>query len=312
MSQGPDVNVIALVDDDPALLELLQGLLQAPGRVVDSLPALQGLSPELIALSQPKVVLLNPRAGGLGLEAMAKVVAQVRELVPARFVLMLSEADSHDPVMAEKLGADGSVPVRVLLRDPLKALVPAPVEAEPAMPFRAARSVDDMSADAILSLDFEETPWAPPTIAPEKPRVAAGGRTLEEAGAAAQALASLIDDELGHAIESSNTKPQRFEVLLDTISEHNLLQDFQGKLIGVFVGSAFPPQPKTKVEVSLTFPWNQAFVLSGQVTFVRTDAGFGKRRRSGFGAQVTFDAEAKKAADRFLGLRPAARPPQAA
>ncbi|MBX7097266.1 MAG: hypothetical protein K1X89_06125 [Myxococcaceae bacterium] len=305
---------LTLVDDDVALLDLLAQLLAGPDRVVDTLPAADGLSPELIALSQPKLVLVNPRAAGLSVEAMASVLGTVREMVGARFILMLSEADAKDQTLAAKLGADGAIPVRVLLREPLEALLP---ELGPSTPGVAAEAspaqamVGGLSADAILSLELDDGPFTPPPVETVKPAVVAPVKqTRAQAGAALQALAALIDEELSRPDERSTT-PTRLEVGLDTLSEHNLLVDDAGALSGLFIGSAFPPQVGSAVSVAVTFPWRETFVLPGVVAFVRHDAGFGKRRRSGFGATVKFEGAARKAAERFLTLRPATTAPKA-
>ena len=96
MSVNPAHTVIVLVDDDVALLELLAGLIRGPGRLVDTLSGGEGLTPELIALSQPRLVLINPRTGGLGPQQMFELGKQLAALRDDGVLVLASGGAVHN------------------------------------------------------------------------------------------------------------------------------------------------------------------------------------------------------------------------
>ncbi|MBL9037840.1 MAG: hypothetical protein JNG84_04925 [Archangium sp.] len=319
MSPLPEQNVVVVIDDDRALCELLAELIRAPDRQVDTFDQVEGLTPELIALSQPRLVVMNPRVAGLSEAEVRKLVLGVRELTGARFVLMISEDDAErsDELM-RALGADGAVPIRALLRDPLQALVTREAAAAALQTATGAR-LSDLGADDILNLEFDVGPpaapprpapgsapstftWAPLPTLPHPLPPPAPSPPLAPAKPKPQVAATLqmvVDEELQRPRES---QPAHLQVPLDTLSESNLVMK-GAQAAGVFVILNPLPAVGTKLKVTLSFPWGAKVEADGVVAWHQADNPLSKRRRTGVGVSLPSDKTFSAAATRFAYLR---------
>lgn len=298
---APPPSVIVVVDDDAALCELLQALLTGPGRVVDTVVGLAGLTPELLALSQPRLVLLNPRMGQLPLEELRRVVLEVRELTQARFILMVGEEDRQADLPA-RLGADREVDLEVLLRDPLKELAlqgGALLDLAPAAP-AAGPGLSALTADQILATELDD---GPPASRPSRVQRA---RALVRQSAVFAQLSALIDEELQEA-ERPSQVVQQYAVTLDTFSDDNLVVGADRGLDGVFVSTLFPPRLGARVLLRVAFPWGAEVEVEGAASWQRAE-NF-RRLKAGVGVTVAATPAFRAEADRFLGLRQPLRRP---
>lgn len=291
-------SVIVVIDDDAALCDLLSTLLTAPGRVVEAVPGAAGLTAELLALSRPRLVLMNPRIAGVSLDELRELVLVVRELTQARFVLMVSEADRHAD-LPHQLGADREVPISFLLRDPLKALALTPEPVPEAPNATDTKTVSSMSPDEILSMDLGEGTWS---RAPMRP--ASTGSAALRSSSVATDLATLIDDEL----ESPTlAKSHHFDITLDTVSDHNLVVDAWKQIEGLFISTLFPPRVGDHLHLRVTFPWGAVAEVTGVASWAAAETF--RRKRTGVGVSVEITEEFRKLAQRFLALRqPTLRP----
>jgi|CXWL01.1.fsa_nt_gi DNA-binding NarL/FixJ family response regulator len=296
-SAGPAV--IVLVDDDAMLLQLLSELLHSDTRIVDTVCGRDGLTPDLISLSQPNLVILNPSTGGLSREQMAGLVNEVRQSTQARFVLMVNdEEESAVGEMVKALGADSSVPIRMLLRDPLAQLLPMVGGEEAAAASDSGLSkLNALAADDIMSLELDAAPQLPPPL----PKKAMHVEKVKDEGPIVD-LGALIDDELAK-FDKQEPLFDRYDISVDTLTDHNLYVERGKDVKGVFVATPVLPRVGTQLTVRVQFPWGQALEWKGSVAWARTDIAFGKRRKTGFGVAVTFSEEDQKAVARMAQLR---------
>ncbi len=289
-------HTVVIIETDTSLCALLQASLSAPNRVVDIVDSAEGLTSELVALSQPNLVVLNPRAGGLVLAEVAQLVSEVRQLTGARFLLMLGEADA---VQAEHLrhhlGADGAVSIRVLLRDPLLQLsaYERPSQQQP-LPRVGPPPIDSLDVETILGVELDESVPEPPTPPFQEMKRTQSLPILQ--------LSTLIDEELTQAL-AQPPHHRAIEAKLDMLSEHNLYVDAYGKCAGIFVSTTYPPATGTALFVQIQFPWGERFELSGIIDWNRPDSVFGRKKRGGVGIRLSGTAEFQLAAKRFLDLR---------
>jgi hypothetical protein len=232
------------------------------------------------------------------------LVEAVRQRTQARFVLMVSEADRHADLPGQ-LGADLSVPISVLLRDPLRALAlqagpsPAPLpEAAVGGP-----SVSTLSAEAILATALDEA-WSVPPVSVSSAMRAVPA--LRQSSVVA-GLEALIEEELAMA-ERPSQAVQSYAVNLDSLSDDNLVVRSDRTLDGLFVATLFPPRVGARVLLSVAFPWGATAEVEGVASWTRAEAF--RRVKSGIGVTVTVSPELQVLADRFMALRqPARRPP---
>lgn len=287
-------HVIVIVDDDAALCGLLQGLLASEDRVVDVIDQVVGVTAELIALSQPTLVILNPSVGNLPAAVLKTVVQEVHGLTGARFVLLVRDEHAADAErLATEVGAHGALPVRTLLSSPLQALS---IEALPVEPAPAPElNMGTLGVDDILSLEFDaQAPRAPPMSTPSQ---------LARTPAPVAALEALITDELSRASWDSGIRSTRFDVVLDVTSDANLVAAHSGELFAVYVPTMFPPPVGARTRVQVDFPWGERLELPGTVAFEDSGSPFRAKRKPGVGIKVDTDEAFAKAAGRFAGLR---------
>jgi hypothetical protein len=286
-------HVIVIIDEDAALCALLREVLVSSERIVDVVDHVSGITPELIALSQPTLVILNPRAGGLSSSDLKALIADVRALTGARFVLLVGhEAEDHATELVSSVGASGAVPVRTLLRDPLKALAlePAPVVAPSGL-----RGLDSLGVDDILDLQLDDTtPQAPMTSTPSQ---------VARLAAPVAALEALITDELSRASSESGLRSVRFNVVLDVTSDASLVANERGEIVGLYVATLFPPPLGVRTQVQVDFPWGERLNLQGIVAFEDSGSPFRSKRKPGIGVKLDASESFARAADRFAALR---------
>jgi hypothetical protein len=289
-------HTVVIIEGDSGLCMLLQENLSAPNRVVDIVDSAEGLTSELVALSQPHLVILNPRIGGLVLAEIAQLVNEVRSLTGARFVLMLNETDAAQAEhLRQHLGADGAVSIRVLLRDPLAQLVPFESQRPPKNPTAEMYApIDALDAETILGVELDDDVPLPPTPPFEAIKRTNSLPMME--------LSSLIDEELTHAL-SEPPKPRAIEAALDTVSEHNLYVDGRGQCAGIFISTVYPPPLGTELHVTVSFPWGARFEIKGVIAWARPDSVFGKKKRGGVGVSLSSTPAFLVEAKRFLDLR---------
>jgi len=301
---APAPTVIAVIDDDVALCDLLASLLSGPGRVVEQVIGATGLTAELLSLSRPRLVLLNPRIRGVELDELRELVLAVRELTGARFILMVGQED-QSANLPRLLGADRAIPIGVLLRDPLRELaLTSEPEPRPAVPAQAeARNFSSMSPGDILAMDLGEG-GLELDFTPELPAASSASSAVRGSSAAVN-LAALIDDELGAPVAPA--REHSYDITLDTVSEHNLVVDAWKQVEGVFVSTLFPPALGDRLHLRVSFPWGAIAKVDGVATWVSNESF--RRKRNGVGVTVELTADFKILAQRFLSLRqPALRP----
>lgn len=278
-----DNTVIVLVDDDAALLGLLAELLAGQGRTVDTVCGADGLSVDMLALSQPSLVLLNPTAGGLTFESGKQLVEGVRKMTGARIILMVDAAAGAKEV-ASRFGADAGIETRVLLRDPLLKLQidqgtpSATAETTPAQ--NGLKSFDQLGADDILGLDLTLNIAPPPSVAP-----VVGPIAIKRDAPAAIDLAKLIDEELAYAKQPAAERRSHFSIMLDTSGDDALFAP-QGAPIGVFVATALAARVGDQVDLDVSFPWGQKLSWKGKVAWLADNATIGRRRKPGLGIEL--------------------------
>jgi len=112
-----------LVDRDPLLLSRLTGELSRRGYVVESLSSVVGLTPDLLALSNPDFLLLDAELPGVKPAALLVIIRSLR----ARRQLKIAVSTSGDPAwMKTQLQPDALVLRKQLLREGELALGIAP------------------------------------------------------------------------------------------------------------------------------------------------------------------------------------------
>jgi CheY-like chemotaxis protein len=295
---APTPEHIVLIDDDPALLELLARLLSGPERTVETVCGGNGLAVDLLALAAPRVVIMNPNSNGLTVDSAREMIRGLRRATRASIVLMVD--GSVDPkATAARLGADAGVELRVFLRDPLarlqghKILGPTPVSA-PRLP-----TVDALGASDILELELVEPVSPPPLVA----HVELSETEVLRSSPAITDLAGLIDEELAH-FKPAPTASTEFTIALDTIGEDAIYVSDDRRPLGVFVASTLPVFVGDRVTLNVSFPWGYARAWPGVVAWIAPQSGLARRRRPGFGVEVTQLSEPDRVAiSRLAGLR---------
>lgn len=101
---------VIIVDRDPALLTRLSDELARAGMVVETLNDLLGLTPDLLGLSLPDVLLLDASMPGLPMDAIPTIFDELRRVRPVRCMLVVEGGRDHASLVAGRLGADAAVP----------------------------------------------------------------------------------------------------------------------------------------------------------------------------------------------------------
>ena len=119
-------------------------------------------------------------------------------------------------------------------------------------------------------------------------------------------LMALIDEEL---VDEPQGRPQltRVEVNVSLVSEHNFFVGQTRRLDsgGVFISTALPPPPGTRLQLRLGLPDGRKLDLEGEVAFVREKSAITGRQPSGCGVRLKgLPTWAVDAIDRFILARP--------
>ena len=138
------------------------------------------------------------------------------------------------------------------------------------------------------------SPEAFPAAMPARPR----GQSVD--------LMALIDEELE---DEPRQRPMltRVEVNVSLVSEHNFFVGQTRRLDsgGVFISTALPPPPGTRLQLRLGLPDGRKLDLEGEVAFVREKSAISGRQPSGCGVRLHgLPTWAVDAIDRFLLARP--------
>jgi hypothetical protein len=236
--------------------------------------------------------------GSLSRAELKLLVARVRELTGARFVLLVPEEFEGLEALSAELGSS-AVPVRVLLREPLRALWPdAPLEAP--LPVAPARTLDTLGVDDLLDLDLELEPVSRPYVSRHSPRPTP---QPVQAHRVPDALEALISDELDRFSSDSGIRTTRLVVTLDVTSDSTLLADASGAITGVFVATLFPQPVGLRARLQVSLPWGEQFEVEGVVAFEDSGSVFRSRRKPGIGVRVVANETFTRAATRFAALR---------
>jgi CheY-like chemotaxis protein len=285
---------ILLVDDDVALLGLLQSLLEEAGCAVDTVAGLEGFTPDLMALSRPNIVFLNPHLRGLEAEGVRLRVRAFRKLQPRATVIVIGAgAQAQLQADAAAFEADGFIPTAHLLRNPVGGV---PTQAlPPAPPPSAERAkVAELEPEEILDLELEVLE-APPAKLQTKPAPPAGTFLGEE-------LVKVIEEEVlaPHELEVV----EHFEVALDVLNENNLYGPSVKYVTGIYVAASARPKVGVPVELAVTFPWGSRCEVVGTVEWAKDLPRASRRARGGFGVKLPeLPASQRAMFDRFASLR---------
>lgn len=297
---------ILIVDDDGALLGLLSSLLEEVGCDVETIQGTNGLTPQLMALGRPALVLINPLLKGISRNILRGVIQEFKR-TSRRPVLLLSDmSDEQLAAQALDLSADGYVPIRTVLRDPsVVAAVSRQQPAQPRSPNATGRQMRDLVPTDILDMELEHGPGSPPRQPARPSAQQPRSRTSDpqRSELAAQLLAA-IEEEMSTIDVTDVEAVETYDVAVDVMSEANLYVDGLGMVSGVFIPSPMPPREGAKVEVKLTFPWGGQMAFEGVVEWTREASNFGRRTRGGFGTKFPDLAGTQQAMlQRFLKLR---------
>ena len=96
-----------LVDRDPMLLSRLTGELSGSGYLVESLASTVGLTPDLLELSNPDLLLLDAELPGIKQSALLVII---RSLKARRPVKVIVSTDQNPGLMRDQLMADLAIP----------------------------------------------------------------------------------------------------------------------------------------------------------------------------------------------------------
>jgi len=302
---------ILIVDDDPALLGLLQTLLEEAGCAVETIEGANGFTPQLMALSRPSLVLLNPLLSGLDRGLLKAVVTDFRRASRAPVVLFANLGEDVLARHSQALGADGFVPIRALLEDPLAQLRMSSLESSPSRAASGearAKHVSELSEDDILTIDlgqFDAMPQAHPRPTDSRPSPSSSTPSL-----LASQLFNAIEEEVSTLDVVEGV--EHYDVALDVMSEANLYTNATGQVTGIFVPSSVPPDEGRAVDVTVRFPWGGEMTCEATVEWNRSVSYLGRRNKGGFGARFSqFTPENVALVQRFLRLRaPVQAPPK--
>jgi hypothetical protein len=247
------------------------------------------------AVAPHVIVLLLPAAPD-GTWGSALTTAQNAAKVGVRVVMVAPSRDIVEP-LAAVAGAERALSRADVLSRPLVVversaglvggaavpppprrappLVPAPPPAAPAPPFAAPSS---------------EPPGPPP--APGRPRGAVD-------------LMALIDEELVDE-PKARPLPTRVEVNVSLVSEHNFYVGPTRRMDsgGVFIATAMPPPPGTRLQVRLGLADGRKIDVDGEVAFVREKSATIGRQPTGCGVRLLgLPGWAIDAIERFIQAR---------
>jgi hypothetical protein len=281
---APAASRVLVVGSDADVSIALHLHLERAGHDVYCLPGPGELEAFVRAAAPHVVVLLLPSAPD-GTWGAALTTAANAAKVGVRVVMVAPSREIVEP-LAAVAGAERALARAEVLSRPLVvverhpgaglAAVPPPPAAAPAAPqsFRPAT--------------LAETP--PPPARAKTPAVD---------------LMALIDEELDDE-PKARPVPTRVEVNVSLVSEHNFYVGATRRVDsgGVFIATAMPPPPGTRLQVRLGLADGRKIDLDGEVSFIREKSATTGRQPSGCGVKLhSVPGWAVEAIDRFVLAR---------
>jgi Tfp pilus assembly protein PilZ len=270
---------VVVIDRDALLLARLEAELTRAGMQVETLNTTLGLTPELLALSAPDVVLLDIGLPGLPPDVIPAIFADLRKRRRMRCMIIADGTREEAARHAARLGADAAVS-----RQSLAAA--------------GARALKEDSTPAALAADpLAEVPDV--GAVPARVRGAPSGPSTD--------ILALIEDELAKAPPAPlATGALRFQVALDLFSEHQLYLSKGATLEGggIFISTALPPPVGSEVVLEITVFRRVKAELKGRVAWA-TQPRMNNRQPSGAGVVLTdpMPEDLRKALARLLEER---------
>ena len=314
---------VLIVDEDAVIRDLLARELAAAGYEVDTLSSGDGLTPDMIGLIQPDLLLVDPFLGDVPLPVVEAALIALRQ--GGKLKLLLID-DGRDPAQIARLvrscRADGSISKRELLRAPVDAIAEQflpEVELVEFVPEPPLPSADDAASDGIeieLSLDLSGPRRAPATagapraavIAKPPPPAAKSPAAKAAPAKAAPAKASilgLIQDEIGDLARDPVPAQTAYQVGINLFSRHNFYVGSTGDLRtgGLFVATAVLPEVGELLKVEIQIPFSPVVQIEGAVEWVRPGNQVG-RVTAGAGVSLAHLPDAQRAIlERFFKER---------
>jgi PilZ domain len=287
---APVASRVLVVGQDADVSIALHLHLERAGFAVYCLPGPQDVEAIARAVAPHVIVLILPAAPD-GSWGSALTTAQNAAKVGVRVVMVAPSRDIVEP-LAAVAGAERALARADVLSRPLvvveRSVGSGLVGGAVAPPARAA---------------------AAPTGAPPPPFPVPA---LDGPGAAASAkargavdLMALIDEELVDE-PRSRPVPTRVEVNVSLVSEHNFYVGPTRRMDsgGVFIATAMPPPPGTRLQVRLGLADGRKIDVEGEVSFVREKSATIGRQPTGCGVKLmSLPGWAIDAIERFILAR---------
>jgi PilZ domain len=284
---APAASRVLVVGSDADVSIALLLHLERAGHAVYCVPGPGDLD-AFVRASAPHVICLLLPAAPDGSWGGALTTAASAARVGVRVVMVAPSREIVEP-LAAVAGADRALARTEVLSNPLvvverhgaAVLVPPPPPQAQPPPARPA----------------------PPAAAPARgggPTDAASGRSRP-----AVDLMALIDEELVDE-PKQRPVPTRVEVNVSLVSEHNFYVGPTRRVDsgGVFIATALPPPPGTRLQVRLGLADGRKLDLEGEVSFIREKSATTGRQPSGCGVKLlNLPGWAIDAIDRFIQAR---------
>ena len=271
---------VVVIDRNARLLQRIERELQAVGMFVETLDSTLGLTPELLNLSAPDVLLLDAGLPGLPLDVIPVIFDDLRKRRRVRCILVFEGAPAEVAAAAHAAHADAGVPRQALLQVGARALKEAATP--PRAPPQAKAAWDDEDP---LGHVPTVTRVGQPSPSPAAPPPPPAWRPAPPA--VPQSLLSLIEEELLRDPAPPPASGSRFDVSLDLFSEHQLYvgRDQQLSSGGIFLATSLPPAVGAKVTLSLVIFRKVRAEVTGTVMW-STPRRVGNRQAGGCGVRL--------------------------
>jgi hypothetical protein len=288
---------VLVVGQDADVSIALHLHLERAGFAVYCLPGPQDVEPIARAVAPHVIVLLLPAAPD-GTWGSALTTAQNAAKVGVRVVMVAPSRDIVEP-LAAVAGAERALSRADVLSRPLVvversvgtglvggAAAPPARRAPPAVPPPPPAA----SAPPPFAAPVLDVPGTPPAAA--RPRAGVD-------------LMALIDEELVDE-PKGRPLPTRVEVNVSLVSEHNFYVGPTRRMDsgGVFIATAMPPPPGTRLQVRLGLADGRKIDVDGEVAFVREKSATIGRQPTGCGVRLLgLPGWAIDAIERFIQAR---------
>jgi Tfp pilus assembly protein PilZ/DNA-binding NarL/FixJ family response regulator len=220
---------VVLIDRDPQLIARISGELMRAGMQVEGLSSTLGLTPELLALSTPDVVLLDTGLPGLPLDVVPAIFSDLRRRRRLRCMVIVEGDEAQVAEVTARLKADAGVPRSALEKSGALAL-----KENSTPPAQLPPEVDPLSEV--------------PNIGPEKkaPKKARSAPSID--------ILSLIEDEISKQPAPVPPSSAIVDVNIDLFSDHTVWLGRGNSLDagGVFIATQIPPAVGTEVTLNLS------------------------------------------------------------